>query len=289
MSAVDDMVGGNTKTPTTKKEVKKFCFTLNNYTEEETKNLVKIAVSVLKCKYVFGFEVGEECGTPHIQGFLRLDKKKSWDSMVNYIDNPRVSLRWCKGSDKSNIVYCTKDNNFITNYPNLKPKKALKLISNLYPWQIEIVELLKTEPDGRTIHWYHEPIGGSGKSAFCKYMFAKHGVLVIQGGKLSDIMNILFNYDCDSLEMIIIDIPRKNGNNISYSAVECILNGMITNTKYETWTKVFNPPHLVVFSNFEPDTDNLSMDRWKITEILPVSPPLSPSGEGVPGVISVIS
>ena len=277
VSAVDNMVRGNTKTLTTSKEVKKFCFTLNNYSEEESDNLIKIAVSVLKCKYILGYEIGE-CGTPHIQGFLLLDKKKSWDSVLKSLNNKRIHLESAKGSEKSNIDYCTKDNNFKTNYPNLKPKKALKLITNLYPWQIEIVNLLKIEPDGRTINWYHEPIGGSGKSAFCKYMFSKYNVLVIQGGKLSDIMNILFNYDCDSLEMIIIDIPRKNKNNISYSAVECILNGMITNTKYETGTKVFNPPHLVVFSNFHPDTVNLSEDRWRITEIISIKTP--PKGEG---------
>ena len=266
VSAVEDVVLGNTKTKTTSQEVKKFCFTLNNWNEEEVNNIVKIAVSVLKCKYILGYEIGE-CGTPHIQGFLLLDKKKSWDSVLKSLNNKRIHLECAKGSIKSNIDYCTKDNNFITNYPNLKPKKPLKLISNLYPWQSEIVELLKTEPDGRTVNWYWETKGKTGKSSFCKYMYANYNALVIQGGKLSDIMNILFNRDCDNLDMILIDIPRKNGNNISYSAVECILNGMITNTKYETGTKIFNAPHLVVFSNFEPDTINLSMDRWRIVDI----------------------
>lgn len=282
VSAVDSKSGGNTKTPdseeeiiNTKKEVKKFCFTLNNYSEEETKNLVNIAVSVLNCKYVFGFEIGEECGTPHIQGFLMLEKKKSWDSVRKTLNNKRISIRRCKGSEKANIKYCTKDNNFITNYPNLKPKKALKLISNLYPWQTEIVKLLNTEPDGRTIHWYWEPKGKCGKSAFTKYMYVKHNILPIRGGRLSDIMNILFNQDLENLEMIIVDIPRKNKNKISYAAVECILDGMITNTKYETGTKVFNAPHLVVFSNYPPDIDEdvLSMDRWRITEIINIKTP----------------
>lgn len=274
VSAVDTLVGGNTKTPTTKKEVKKFCFTLNNWNEEEVNNIVKIAVSVLKCEYILGYEIGE-CGTPHIQGFLLLNKKKSWDSVLKSLNNKRIHLECAKGSIKENIAYCTKDNNFITNIKGLKRKDPLKLITDLYPWQSEIVELLKTEPDGRTVHWYWENKGKIGKSAFCKYMFVNHHVLVIQGGRLSDIMNILFNYNCDNLKMIIIDIPRRNTNKISFSAVECILNGMITNTKYETGVKVFNPPHLVVFSNFEPETIHLSMDRWRITEIINYQPPRS--------------
>jgi len=91
--------------------------------------------------------------------------------------------------------------------------------------------------------------------------------LVIQGGKMADIMNIIFNTNMDKINNMFIDIPRNNGNKVSYNSIECILNGMITNTKYETGTKVFNPPNIFVFSNFMPDTSSLSKDRWKIYTI----------------------
>jgi len=42
---------------------------------------------------------------------------------------------------------------------------------------------------------------------------------------------------------------------------------MITNTKFETGVKVFNPPHIVVLSNEYPDTEKVSLDRWCIKEI----------------------
>ena len=71
----------------------------------------------------------------------------------------------------------------------------------------------------------------------------------------------------NAIRMVLIDVPRNLKNNVSYSAIECILNGMITNTKYETGLKVFNPPHVVVFSNYYPVMDKLSMDRWKIMEL----------------------
>jgi hypothetical protein len=32
--------------------------------------------------------------------------------------------------------------------------------------------------------------------------------------------------------------------------------------------KLFNSPHLIVFSNFYPEKDKLSDDRWKIGEII---------------------
>ena len=100
-------------------------------------------------------------------------------------------------------------------------------------------------------------------------MYVKHGVITIQGGKLADIINIIFNLNMDNVKAIMIDIPRNHKNHVSYSAIECILNGMITNTKFETGVKVFNPPHLVVFSNFYPEKgeDILSDDRWDIIEL----------------------
>lgn len=71
----------------------------------------------------------------------------------------------------------------------------------------------------------------------------------------------------DECECVIFDIPRNQGNNVSYSAIESIKNGLICNTKYETGTKVFNSPKIMVFSNMAPDLESLSEDRWKIRNL----------------------
>ena len=126
-------------------------------------------------------------------------------------------------------------------------------------------------PDGRHIIWFVDEIGGCGKSSLCKYMYCKYNVPTIQGGKMSDIINIVYNLDMMRTKMLLIDIPRSCKNRVSYSAIECILNGMITNTKFETGVKVFNPPHVVVFANFEPKYSQLSADRWKVHN--PHNPP----------------
>ena len=67
--------------------------------------------------------------------------------------------------------------------------------------------------------------------------------------------------------VIVIDVPRDNGNTVSYKAIEQIKNGMICNTKYETGMKLFNSPHIIIFANMPPEEHKLSADRWKIFEI----------------------
>lgn len=68
---------------------------------------------------------------------------------------------------------------------------------------------------------------------------------------------------------LMIDLPRHAEGKMSYGAIEDIKNGYITNFKYETGSKTFNPPHVVIFSNHEPyDTSSFSIDRWKIYNIV---------------------
>jgi len=104
-------------------------------------------------------------------------------------------------------------------------------------------------------------------------MFVKHKVLVVNGGKYADICNIAFNTNWDITTMVIFDLPRTNEGKISYSALEKIKDGFITNTKYETGAIAFNKPHVVVFANFPPDLTSrdgnltLSADKWITYEI----------------------
>lgn len=78
-----------------------FCFTLNNYTEEEERY-----IQTWECDYlVYGREKGEE-GTPHLQGLVKLKNAKSFASMKKL--QPRAHWEVCK-SVPASIVYCKKD------------------------------------------------------------------------------------------------------------------------------------------------------------------------------------
>lgn len=83
-----------------------FCFTLNNFDENEIE-----LISNLKCKYcIFGKEKGEN-GTPHLQGYIMFNNARSFNSVKKLI--PRAHIEVAKGSPYSNFEYCSKDNNFI--------------------------------------------------------------------------------------------------------------------------------------------------------------------------------
>jgi len=88
-------------------EGKRWCFTVNNYTEEEYGAIC----AYVKRAAVAGFgvvarEVGDT-GTPHVQGYIRLGTKARLTAMRKNI-SPRGHFELAKGTDQDNKTYCTK-------------------------------------------------------------------------------------------------------------------------------------------------------------------------------------
>lgn len=141
--------------------------------------------------------------------------------------------------------------------------------TELRGWQQELADALAEPADDRTIRWVYSYAGGTGKSFMASYLAAS-GALVLTGGRLVDMAYI---YDHQSI--VIFDLARTQapveGRESSldhiYSFMEMLKNGRLTSTKYESRSKVFAPPHVVVFANFPPDRTKMSEDRWKITQI----------------------
>ena len=52
-----------------------------------------------------------------------------------------------------------------------------------------------------------------------------------------------------------------------YTCIEYFKNGQYLNTKYNSEMRVFEIPHIIVFSNFSPDENMLSKDRYVIKNI----------------------
>jgi len=246
----------------------KYCFTYNNYKNDDI-NDIKNELDPIGL-YLFGLEIGKS-GTPHIQGWIHLKKKMRITEFKKFSLLKHCHFEKQIAKDEQAIKYCMKDGKIHSNfdYSKYEPEEPLEIIKDLYEWQKDIVEIISEKADKRTVYWFWEEVGGVGKSEFCKYLCHHHKATYIDEGKKSDLINIIFNLkNINSKSIICIDVPRNNTNNVSYKAIEQIKNGMICNTKYETGSRIFNSPHIIIFSNYYPEKDKLSMDRWKIAKIM---------------------
>lgn len=83
------------------------CFTLNNYGEGEWTSFLEWK----ECSYLcMGREVGDS-GTPHIQGYIELKKKKSLRTLKKF--NSRAHWEPRRGTGEQAATYCKKDGNFV--------------------------------------------------------------------------------------------------------------------------------------------------------------------------------
>lgn len=258
LEIIRDKEEGNTKLPPQSLQKMFYCFTA--FPKEETdENLLIERLKEISNKFIIGKEICPTTQKKHLQGFFIL-KKRMRPTELKLPMKPHVEA--CKGDESQNVKYCSKEGD-VYKYGFPTPIKTIELRL----WQQNILHLCKQEPNDRSIHWFHENVGNFGKSAFCKYMVVNHNAVFCSSGKYADLINLVFNSDMDKSRIVIFDIPRTQRNKISYEALESIKNGLVCNTKYETGTKVFNSPHIIVFANYPPRMDMLSSDRLLITEL----------------------
>lgn len=238
------------------------CFTWNNYPPEAIEQIEQAFSGITK-RYVFQEELGEN-NTPHIQGTVETTKK----TRATQFNLPK-QVHWEKTRNvEAAFKYCAKPETKIGPTYSFGLPRALRLITNLYPWQQEIYDVIKIEcMDDRTINWYWDSKGKIGKTQFVKYCCFHIKAIMITKGKTSDLVNAIFNADMDETNVVFIDIPRSGGNIVNYDALESIKNGIISNTKFETGMKLFNSPHVIVFANEPPDLTELSADRWNVVDL----------------------
>lgn len=250
---------GGSSPPSKKQSIQRlyYCTAIFNYDLE----IIKERLIPISKKLICGKEICPTTGNLHYQTFIALKNKMRASEIVKLLPNTKWDA--CEGSEESNVKYCSKDGEvFKYGFP-----KPLKLIEPSKPWQLKIIDILQQEPDDRKVYWFWSEAGGIGKSQFCKYCVVKENCLFFEEGKKADIMHLIFEAPEERLERIVIDVPRDNGNNISYKAIESIKNGLIYSSKYEGGYKYFNSPHVIIFANMPPQEERLSADRWVIENI----------------------
>lgn len=240
----------------------------------------------------FQFEFADETGIPHYQSYIQL-KSLSHVSEVRRIINESLNtfnsvevIYNKKGIDK----YCQKATKYLNenysgrmfkhswkiDYLEKKPKLQI-VLTNPYPWQKYLKEILNEEADDRSINWCVDTVGNVGKSAFCMAYVSEESTDAIYLAldnldrmTLSLVVKVQEyrrRYNKDP-RVIMFDFPRNldvNQMNRSTCLMENVKSGIIeTNFGGVQKEIAISNVHVVVFSNQVPDLSILSKDRWLI-------------------------
>lgn len=271
---LDTAEEGNTITSSVTDRSRKWCFTLNNYTDNEYKTL-NTTFQSKKWTFVMGKETSST-GTPHIQGYIEHKNAIKFEVLKKIM--PRAHIEKALGSTKDNLAYCTKEDSKAET--NITIEKTMEEKWNDYmmieykdvvwkDWQQEILDIIPTPADRRTVNWFWEETGKAGKSFLSMFIDWKYKTCIING-KQADVFHSLKTFideNNDWPEVVIADIPRYNEKYVCYGTLEKIKDGLMLSGKYESSKIRLKPLHLFVFANFEPITGLLSEDRWNVRQI----------------------
>jgi len=94
------------------------CFTANNYTAAGLAAITalttdaKVTRETRMTYLIFNQEAGENTGTPHLQGYIQMEKEVAIESVTKFLQNilgTMVRTFECNGSSEDNYNYCSKE------------------------------------------------------------------------------------------------------------------------------------------------------------------------------------
>lgn len=153
-----------------------------------------------------------------------------------------------------------------------RPRVKVEMTIEMKEWQKECVKWIEEPENRRRVYWIYDEVGGAGKSQFCEWAYFNKGALVIKGvGGYKDGPTIIKNAIDKGWDqkILLIDLPRGSERSDGiYSLIEQVKDGFITALKYESESITLDAkPHVIVFSNWVPHVNQLSIDRWRIYEL----------------------
>lgn len=262
-----------------------YCFTLNNYTNEELNELQKKELKQIKY-IILGDEVAQS-GTPHLQGFIIFNNAKTLSSVIKNLPK-RSHVEICKGTPYENYQYCSKQKVIyeLGNRPekvgqgkrqdlleikkkianNEKIKNLLEMddISNYQ--QLKYAESLKKYYEKKRLHkpnvkWFYGKTGtGKTKTAYEEFSKAAN-----------DEDNIYFSMDTgkwwegyDAQEYVIIDDMR--GDFMKFHQLLKLLDRYPYKVETKGSTRQFLATHIIITSAYHPE--KMYENREDINQLL---------------------
>lgn len=284
-----------------------WCYTLNNYTDED----VKITREI-DCRYnVFGYEIGES-GTKHLQGYIEFTKPMHFKTLKKILKK----CHWEKkhGPREKAREYCMKDGNFeeigdwnsggqgkrndltehLKNYINMNKLDFIEKYPNIYHKynrmlheykelteeknaKMEIINQMKDAKLNeiqQEIMYRLEMQTDRQITWVCDYKgnsgkswLAQYLVVNSGAAYFTNAKTTDIAHAYNKEELIVFDFTRSLEGKVNYGVLEALKNGMIFSSKYNSKLKIFKKPKIIVMANFNADLDKLSEDRWDLMEV----------------------
>lgn len=143
----------------------------------------------------------------------------------------------------------------------------LEEYSTLRPYQQYILDYVGQQPDKRKLIWIYDKTGNAGKSELASHLEDQLGFVLLKNGKTAD---IAYRWNGEN---IVFDLSRTTEGQLNYQIIEDLKNGRVFSGKYDSKSKKFPRPHIIIMSNYKPQMiDNfgrevVSKDRWEILKI----------------------
>jgi len=189
-------------------------------------------------------------------------KRTDLDTLRSMVKEGKSWLEIMESCDSA-FRYANAVKEYIRIY-NASQQTPLQL--TLRSWQEQVVALVGTTPHPRTVNWYWDDRGNTGKSTLCRYLVRNFNAFYCTGGKHADI-----SHSYDSQKICLFDFERDQQDKIPYRILTQLKNGMMFSGKYNSHMKIFDSPHVFVFANFQPERAKLSLDRWNVVNLNPLN------------------
>lgn len=235
-------------------------------------------------KWVFQLEQGHESGYLHYQCRVSLFKKRRPGEAKTFF-NEAIPGCHCSPTvteeHKKTAFYVMKlDTRIEGPWTNedvvlFVPRQYASLETRLLPFQQTIWDSADIF-DPRTINLIVDVAGNAGKSTIASLMdLHKRGIDLPPFNDAEKLIqatcDILMSRELRQPKTVFIDLPRamdKRRLGGLFTAIEQIKKGHVFDTRYQYKDWWFDAPQIWVFSNFKPDLEMLSADRWRLWKII---------------------
>lgn len=230
-------------------------------------------------KWCFQKEEGGETGYVHWQVRMTLKKKLTESQLKNLgrsLDMQEWHLSPTASCNRNSLTYVLKADTRIEGpWQNTDKEEAPRYIPRqvrdivLLPWQQSVIDDANNW-DTRVVNVVYCPNGNIGKSTLATWGGCRGLLRTIPAiNNYKDIMRLVM--DLPTCNLYLIDMPRAiNQKELHgmYAALEEIKGGHAWDDRYEYKDKWFDCPNIWVFCNNMPDLSMLSIDRWKIWNVI---------------------